>query len=136
MRYFIDTSAFVALSDRTDQYHLSAIRFFKEQIHPDDQLYTSNYVVDETITRLRVGANHYAAVKFADSIYTTHTHSISVIDHAIELAALRLFKQYHDHDFSFTDCTTMVLLNQLAIPFLFAYDKASRNVGYHLVPSS
>ncbi len=134
MRYFIDTSALIALADRSDQYHASATDFFREEIDPSDQIYTSNYVLDETITRLRVSAGYHTAEKFAEFIYSSKTHQIQAVDREIEREALRFFKQYHDHEFSFTDCTTLVFLHRLAIPQLFAYDRVFQNVGCSLVP--
>lgn len=122
------------MADRTDQYHSSATRFFREQVGPSDQLHTSNYVIDETITRLRVSAGYHAAMKFAESAYVSLTHQINAVDRALELEALKLFRRYHDHDLSFTDCTTMAFSNRLSIMHLFVYDKVFRNLGYTLVP--
>ncbi len=135
MKYFIDTSAFVALADRTDQYHSTAISFFKDQVGPSDPLHTSNYVLDETIARLRVSAGYHAALVFAESAHASRRHQIHQVDRDLELEALRLFKRYRDHDFSFTDCTTLALLDRLSITHLFAYDKVFRAVGYSLVPN-
>ena len=71
---------------------------------------------------------------FAEMIFASRFHQIHTVDREVELTALRLFKRYHDHDLSFTDCTTLVFLDQLSIHQIFAYDQVFKNVGYHLVP--
>lgn len=130
----MDTSAFVALADRADQHHASAARFIREQVTPADQLHTSNYVLDETITRLRVSAGYRAAAAFAEKAFTTRSYQRHVVDADVEADAFRVFTRYSDHDLSFTDCTTIVWLERLSITQVFAYDRAFQAVGYQLVP--
>ncbi len=135
MRYFIDTSAFVALADRADQYHQSATRFFREEVGPSDQLHTSNFVIDETITRLRSASGYQIAVTFAEKAYSTHVYQIHTVDRELEHEALKLLRRFHDHELSFTDCTTAALASRLSTRHLFAYDHVFQQIGYVLVPN-
>ena len=56
---FVDTSAFYALADRTDCLHSPAVRFVETN---ERLLVTSNFVVHETVTLLRMRLGHAAAV--------------------------------------------------------------------------
>ena len=67
MKCFIDTSALIALADRTDQYHAQASRFL-QAASAAPEFHTSNYVLNEVITRLRFTAGVRVAVDFAESI--------------------------------------------------------------------
>jgi predicted nucleic acid-binding protein len=43
-------------------------------------------------------------------------------------------RKYADQRLSFTDCTTIALLEQLEIGQIFAFDEDFQKVGYHVVP--
>jgi predicted nucleic acid-binding protein len=64
VRLFLDTSAFVALEDLDDADHGRALEFrdkMRRGNTPFRALYTSNYVVDETLTLLRFHCGHRVA---------------------------------------------------------------------------
>lgn len=64
-RYFVDTGAFYAFKDPSDQNYQKATAFMKRvRKTPNLQLITSNFIVDETLTLLRMKLGHKAAVKF------------------------------------------------------------------------
>ncbi len=133
MKLFIDTSALIALADRTDQYHVQATQFLRTASSAPE-LHTSNYVLNEVITRLRFTAGVRIAVEFAESIQGSRLYTIHPIDQRIETLALAVLKKYADHPLSFTDCTTIVLMEQLRLTRIFAFDEDFRKVGYLLVP--
>ncbi len=68
MRLFIDTTALVATEDKDDTNHKKAVQF-RDKVGrsetPFGKLFTSNYVVDETLTLLRTHCGHSVAVAFA-----------------------------------------------------------------------
>jgi predicted nucleic acid-binding protein len=133
VKLFIDTSALIALADRTDQYHAQASRFL-QTASAAPECHTSNYVLNEVITRLRFTAGVPIAVKFAESIRASRLYQIHQIDQRIEGLALAALKQYAGHPLSFTDCTTIVLMDQLRLTRIFAFDEDFRKAGYLLVP--
>jgi hypothetical protein len=65
---FVDTSAFLAIENRRDSYHSKAIRFRDSCLKAGSVLVTSDYVLDETYTILRVRAGHGIAVQFGEAI--------------------------------------------------------------------
>lgn len=133
MKLFIDTSALIALSDRTDQYHAQASLFLKST-SAVPEFHTSNYVLNEVITRLRFTAGVPIAVEFAESIRASRLYHIHPIDQRIEELALAVLKKYADYLLSFADCTTIVLMEELRLTRVFAFDEDFRKVGYLLVP--
>jgi uncharacterized protein len=60
---FVDTGAWIALTDTSDQYHLKARRIYAELKRKRPRFLTTEYVVDETITRLRYDADHPTALR-------------------------------------------------------------------------
>ena len=53
MKLFIDTSAFLAILNRNDQFHPSAIKVWEEILSSKMLLFCSNYVLVETIAILQ-----------------------------------------------------------------------------------
>jgi len=51
-----------------------------------------------------------------------------------EAAAFKLFTRYNDKDFSFTDCTSFVVMQKFGIPQAFTFDKHFRQMGFQAVP--
>ena len=133
MKYFVDTSALIALADRTDQYHSRATQFVRH-LTTEPQFHTSNYILNEMITRLRFTVGVNTALEFAISMKGSHLYTIHTVDHKIEELALTVLKKYADHPLSFTDCTTMVLMDRLGMSQIFAFDDDFRKVGYQLAP--
>ena len=133
MRLFMDTSSLIALNDRSDQYHKAA-RSFISHLSPVDDLITSNYIIDETITHLRRTIGVMATVKFAESIFSGKVCQIMYIDHEVEMSAFEIFKKFSDKVLSFTDCTSFALMKRLGISRAFAFDEDFLAVGFELVP--
>lgn len=65
---FVDTGAWIALSDRSDQHHEEARRIYERLKLDRIRFLTSDYVIDETVTRLRYDSSHKHAVRFLDLI--------------------------------------------------------------------
>ena len=64
MDIFVDTSSWCALYDPSDQYHQKATDFWKKLKSQPTRLVTSEYILDETYTLLRLNAGLGAAIAF------------------------------------------------------------------------
>jgi uncharacterized protein len=49
---FVDTSAFLARYLTNDQHHRAALAIWRDLERPEARLYTSSFVLDETLTLL------------------------------------------------------------------------------------
>ena len=132
---FVDSGAWIALSHPKDQYHSDAVAIYNDLVHQDVQLLTTDYVIDETVTRLRYDFNHSGAVEFFDfieSIKNTGILTVVEIDSPLFQEAERLFRQYDTARLSFTDCTSFVVCQQYNISEGFAFDQHFPMVGITL----
>jgi hypothetical protein len=87
---------------------------------------TSNFVLDETFSLLRYDAGHKRAIEFGHEIkYLETIRKIQVcyINQSLMYNAFDLFEKYSDKDFSFTDCTSFILMEKLNINEAFSFDK-------------
>jgi hypothetical protein len=132
MRLFVDTSAWLALNDKNDQYHGEAVLRSAEVKQQKIQLVTSEYVLDESITIIRYRVSHRAAVIFGNALMSSTIVSIEDIMDKKRLKAWALFKKYGDKEFSFTDCTSFALMMKLRIQKAFTFDDHFKQVGFEL----
>lgn len=123
---FADTSAWYALVDKDDQDHRAAKAFVRELTLP---LITTNFVVDETITLLRYRLGHKVAADVGRKLWEEEPAQLVFIDRDTERRAWNLFLKYGDHKFSFTDCTSFVIMEQLGITQAFVFDQDFESYG-------
>ena len=129
---FVDTSAFIALFNKKDQYYHSATTYFKS-IQPEHiQLHTSNYIIDETITRIRIMDSHKAAFEFGKHLFASKIFQKHYVNEELEQEAFELFKKYADKKLSFTDCTSFALMKWLGIKQAFTFDDDFIKVGFEI----
>jgi len=65
---FLNSSYFKALIDDFDDFHKEAKDIFSLLNEQKTQLVTTNYIIDETLTLLRVKRNLQSAIKLRDMI--------------------------------------------------------------------
>ncbi len=132
---FVDSGAWIALLDRRDQHHDDAVAVFNDLVQQDAQLLTTDYVIDETVTRLRYDFNHSGAVEFFDFIESIKNRGIltvTEIDSTLFQEAEQLFRQYNTARLSFTDCTSFVVCRRRNISEAFAFDRHFPMMGITL----
>jgi predicted nucleic acid-binding protein len=127
---FADTQGWTALSNKKDQFHQRALATKNRLLSQHTKFITSNFVLDETYTLLLTRIGHVAAVEFGEMI--RHTLSVEVIhvSESIEENAWQIFKRYSDKTFSFTDCTSFVIMQQLGITDVFTNDHNFEQMGF------
>ena len=134
---FVDTSGFKAFYDPRDEYHARARRF-TDQVATKKILMrgfvTSDYVLDETLTLLLVGAGHPVATTFAHVIRKSRVFSTTYVNEDRFWESLDLFVKSRDKEWSFTDCTCFLLMKEHGIRNVFTFDPHFRQAGFNSVP--
>jgi hypothetical protein len=123
MKLFVDTEAFIALTDADDENHKAAAAFYRNAKEKGMRFVTTNFVVCETMNYLRARISHRIAVLFRENLKKSGFIEIVTVTPSIEDAAFTIFKQYIDKDFSFTDCTSFSIMRSLKLKSAFAFDK-------------
>ncbi len=132
--FFIDTSGWCAIYDKSDDNHKVAFPFWNKTAARIGALYTSDYVIDETLTLLSVRINHTAAVEFGRVILASEVIKIIPITTSRWENAWKLFAKYSDKDFSFTDCTSFIIMHELSLKEVFTFDKHFQQMGFINMP--
>ncbi len=131
---FVDSSAWIALADRSDKYHAAAARVYPELLRQYHRLVTTNLVIAETYNLLHRSLGLQPALEFLEHVSVSP--SIEKICSTIELEvqAEKILRQYADQDFSFTDAVSFALMHTQAIKAAFTFDKHFLIAGFERLP--
>jgi len=125
-KLFVDTGAWIALNNAKDSHHKSALNANKDFLDASYFYVTSDYVLDETYTLLRFDVGHKRSVEFGNEMTGLHKKgkiNIVHINQVVREKAWEIFEKYSDKDFSFTDCTSFIVMELLSINEAFSFDK-------------
>lgn len=93
-----------------------------------DRLVISDYIFDELLTLFRSRGELNRAKDWIDQVNHGRLDVVRVTANDIQLATEVFFK-FADKDWSFTDCTSRVLMERLEIPTAFAFDEHFHQFG-------
>ncbi len=129
-RVFVDTSAFVAMYDKDDNMHSESIRLFEDIKNKRIRIVVTDYILSESITTAMAKAGHKIAVTVGDFILSSHVVDLIWLDKTIKLKAWEFFKKYSDKQYSFTDCTSFVVMKETRVNHYFAFDAHFAKAGF------
>jgi hypothetical protein len=123
---FVDTSAWFAAFVPNDAHHSAAKAWLDSNSLP---LLPTDYVLDELLTLLRVRGEQSRALILGDqivneSIVSFHLTTIQEIQFGFDI-----FRKFDDKQWSFTDCVSRVVMEELKIRTAFAFDEHFRQFG-------
>lgn len=131
-RRFVDTSAWLAYVDRNEPHHAAMKRAIQANKGP---LVTSSYVIDETLTHAKRRLGAEVAVRLGNELRNRPGLNVIHVNEPNEEAAWRLFCERTDKGYSFTDCTSFVLMRSLGVDSAFALDDDFRQEGFDVLPA-
>jgi len=135
----VDTGAWIALLSRGDQHAGAATERYADLAGEGARLVTTNYIVDETATRLRYGAGLDAALAYRrmlDDSVKARRLRIAWIDETIERESWRILEQYRAVTLSLTDATTAATARRTRIEEIFGFDRDFEALGLLVLPGS
>jgi len=133
---FVDASAWIALTDKSDKYHRQSAAIYVKIKEQRKQLVTSDYVISETATRIRYDAGHADAVRFLDLVMRAvklNALKIIFVDDELFRAATSIFRKYDDAALSFVDCTSFAVCRLIDINQSFYLDQHFTMMGIALL---
>jgi predicted nucleic acid-binding protein len=126
MAVFVDTGAWFAYFVRRDPDHAAATDWLRENRLP---LVTTDYVLDELLTLLKLRESHRVAAAAGEALLRENVATVERLTETDFRAAWEVFRQYHDKAWSFTDCTSKVVMERLGITHAFAFDTDFEEFG-------
>jgi len=133
----VDTSSLVARFNQKDRNHRSAAPFLKNQDDPDSEafrLVLSDYVRRDIATIRFKSGRHDVAAAAGHAILKSTAFERVFVEPPVFDAAWSLFLDRADKPWSFTDCTSFVLMENLGIRKAVAFDANFRQAGFATFP--
>ena len=137
---FVDTWGWLALEDRQDPAHALVEGLRREYAERGGLWVTTDYVLDETITRLFSRRPFAEAERFCAGLFRARQSGLLVVE-AISPArfenAYRLRLRYRDKPrISFTDLTSFTVMEELGIRRVLTADEhfQQAQLGFQVLP--
>jgi predicted nucleic acid-binding protein len=121
---FVDTGAWFALSVQSDPDHSSAKDFVAQN---REVLVTSDYIVDELLTLFIVRREKAKGIEWLRDVFGGL--SVLRVDSTDFSEAMQVYASFTDKAWSFTDCTSYVMMRRLKISKAFSFDRDFREFG-------
>lgn len=134
---FMDTSGWISYSLRGEQQHSSIKTLVSTFIQSHVRMYTSNDVIDETVTRLVTHTNTAITKQFVNFFESSIREEAVVqlwTDEQVQAEAIRLVEKYSDHRLSLTDATSAVLMKRFHIETILTLDSDFTKIGVSVLP--
>jgi hypothetical protein len=133
---FVDTAGWMACADGADPAHERSCAARDAALKAGQALVTTDFVVDEALTLIRLRLGHDAAQTWWQQVDTSARLRWERIDGARFERARQLFFQYKNKDFSFTDCTSFALMREMRLTHALTTDRHFRQMGFQVMPAA
>ena len=134
MKLFVDTGGWVSLALTRDQHHTAGVKLLKDLQKDKIALITSDYILDEVLTLVRMRSTHENAKRIGRTILNSSVVRVERIHERLWQEAWKIFQRYNDKVWSFTDCTSFVLMDQMKLKTAFSFDQNFRQYGKDILP--
>lgn len=140
MSLFVDTWGWLSLADPCEPLHGSVAQFFREESRVPKAVVTSDYVLDELITRLFRRRPFPGAAEFVEGILLSVARGHYILAPVNELRfarALHLRRKFSDKPrISFTDLTSMAIMQELRVLDVLTADEnfLQAGMGFRIHP--
>jgi uncharacterized protein len=131
---FTDTSGWMACADENDPAHQQALRARNDWLSEGGILCSTDYVTDETLTLLRMRLGLAAAKTWWESVSASkRVRWLSINGDHLE-SARTLFFRHRDKEYSFTDCTSFVVMKAERLKIALTTDHHFTQAGFQCLP--
>ena len=132
-KMFFDTWGWLAIAHRDDQRHEEVTALYRDFILAGGMPVTSDYILSETISLLRVRTTAKGTAHFIDGILTGVRGGKIILERITEerwAVAWQLSKKFADKpDISFVDLASFALMKELRISETLTADRHFELIG-------
>jgi uncharacterized protein len=130
---FIDSSGFLALLARNHPEHHTAAAFLRMARKSARLFVTTDYVLSEVATRLLRNRQGRLVRHLLNILDETTVCQIEWMDAERFAKTRELMLMYETHDFSFTDCFSFAIMNELGLQDVLTTDQRFAEMGFNPV---
>ncbi len=131
---FVDTAGWMACADAADPSHDSACKARDTALEAGTLLITTDYVMDETLTLLRMRLGLPAAKTWWEQVEGSSRVRWEWVGLERAEKARKTFFRCREKSYSFTDCTSFVIMQELRLKEAITTGHHFRQMGFQLLP--
>jgi uncharacterized protein len=130
---FADTAAFYAFIDRNDSHHRAAREVVTKLVQAGRRIVATDYVVTEAVNLANARGGSILGMRVLDLIEQSAGIRVEWIGVERFELAKTFFRKHADHGYSFTDCTSFVVMRELKLTEALTTDKHFVAAGFRVV---
>ena len=131
---FVDTAGWVAAADAADPLCDRVCAERDRWLQAGGVLLTTDCVCDETLSVLRSRLGLDAAEAWWQMVESSTRLRLESVDESRAEKARAIFFRYRDKDFSFTDCTSFVVMRESKVRQVLTLDRHFAQMGFEVLP--
>jgi predicted nucleic acid-binding protein len=134
---FADTSALYALVDKNDANHAIAREAVTRLLRAGRRIVATDYIITETINLANARGGVVVGVRMLDLVEQSAGIRLEWIGTDRFDATKTFFRKHPDHGYSFTDCTSFVVMRELRLADDLTTDRHFVEAGFRsLLPAA
>ncbi len=130
---FLDTSFLVAYYNKKDEHHKKARRWVEKVRFKKLVLVISDYVFDELLTVVLVRRGKDFSIQAGRKLRKDKRIFMIRVSENIFEEAWKIYEDFKDKKWSFTDCTSYKLIESLGIRKAASFDEHFKEFGIEIV---
>lgn len=131
---FVDTAGWMACADASDPSHAPACEARDTALEQGALLVTTDYVIDEMLTLIRMRLGLPAARAWLNQVEGSSRLRWEWVGMERAEKARKAFFRFRDKSYSFTDCTSLVVMQELRLKMVLTTDRHFRQMGFQVLP--
>jgi len=132
---FVDTSGFYALLVRGDLQHNKAAEIVDRARKAGAYMATTDYIVDETATLFKARSLGHLNSGFFELLDGSRALRFQFVDEARFQKSRAYFQRHADHGYSFTDCSSFIVMQEIGAVEALTKDGHFREAGFKVLLS-
>lgn len=130
---FADTSALYAMVDRNDAGHNAVREAVIHLLAARRRLVVTDYVLAETVNLANARGGAHVGLRVLDLVEQSAGLRIEWIGADRFSTTRTFFRKHSDQGYSFTDCTSFVLMKELRLTDVLTTDRHFRTAGFQVL---
>ena len=130
---FVDTSAWLALVNKSDVFHRRAKEVRDELVKNKAKFLLTNLIIVEIANCLSRLPFRSAAIQLIESIEASKEIQVVEIDREIYDEAWKLYCGHEDKEWGLTDCASFVVMGRYGIKEAFCTDHHFEQAGFTIL---
>jgi predicted nucleic acid-binding protein len=130
---FADTSGLYALVDKNDACHSAARKVVEVILREGRRLVVTDYVIDESVTLAKARGGPLVADRLLELIERSQGIRIEWVGPDRFAATRAFFRKHADHAYSFTDCSSFVVMRELRLDQALTTDRHFGEAGMEVL---